>query len=34
MRKLILLGLPIVLFTACQEKQAQRYFATKEPETE
>ncbi len=27
MRKLILLGLTIALFTACQEKQEQRYFA-------
>ena len=27
MKKLFLLGLAIVLFTACQEKQEQRYFA-------
>ncbi len=27
MRKLILLGLTLVLFAACQEKQEQRYFA-------
>lgn len=27
MKKLILLGLAIVLFTACQEKQEQRYFS-------
>ena len=27
MKKIFLLGLVIVLFTACQEKQEQRYFA-------
>jgi len=33
MKKLFLLGLAIVLFTACQEKQEQRYFA-ESPEIE